>query len=572
MKRIPYGVSNFEKLRTENYFFLDKTEFIEKIERSDSQYLFFLRPRKFGKSLLISMLEYYYDLTHKEEFDELFSGTYIHEHPTPLRNSYAVLSFDFSTVKVGKNIADTEASFNRYIRLVFSDFLERYEQIITSEVPDFSDYNASDIVNLIDRLRLKNNIRLYLLIDEYDNFMNNILVDFGEQTYMEITHGTGFFRSFFAAIKSLTQSGTIDRIFITGVTPLVMNDVTSGFNIGDNISLNPEFSNMVGVSETELKELVEYYVKDISDRQHVTESLKEWYNGYTFNPEHASQRLYNTTMLWYFMKSYIQTGKPPRELTDPNIKTDFNKLRFLISVDNKLNGNFSILKEIIENRETSSRLKEAFSIGERIDEIEFVSLLYYLGLLTIKEYYGEFAIFRIPNRTIERLLWEYITEALENSFHQLRINERYLVNSFFKMSYEGEWKAAIEYILDKFYEAISIRDFVFHEEGIKTFMLAYLNLSPFFYARSEVEFHGGFADIYLEPILTSVKYRYLIELKYIKSSELKKADREKLIRETVERAKAQLQRYAGESSQPLKLLVVVASSQEYVYLGDVSVE
>ena len=569
MKRIPYGVSNFEKLRTENYFFLDKTKFIEIIEQSGSQYLFFLRPRKFGKSLLISMLEYYYDLTHKKEFDELFSGTYIYEHPTPLRNSYAVLSFDFSAVQPRESIKATEKAFDDYVRSVLGAFSQKYrlERIFTEQ--KLENYTAVSLINLVAEIT---EYRVYLLIDEYDNFMNNILVDFGEQTYMEITHGTGFFRSFFAAIKSLTQSGTIDRIFITGVTPLVMNDVTSGFNIGKNISLRPEFSNMVGVTEQELEQVLEYFIKDKQEQETISELVKQWYNGYTFDTQRPDERLYNTTMLWNFLDNYFAYGKAPDDLTDPNIKTDFNKLRFLISVDNKLNGNFSILKEIIENRETSGRLKEAFSIGERIDEIEFVSLLYYLGLLTIKAYYGEFAIFRIPNRTIERLLWEYITQAIENSFHQLRINERYLVNSFFKMSYEGEWKAAIEYILDKFYEAISIRDFVFHEEGIKTFMLAYLNLSPFFYARSEVEFHGGFADIYLEPILTSVKYRYLIELKYIKSSELKRVDREKLIRETVERARAQLQRYAGESSQPLKLLVVVASSQEYVYLDQVETE
>lgn len=566
MKRIPYGISNFEKLINENYFFLDKTKFIEHIEFSDSQYLFFLRPRKFGKSLLVSMLEYYYDVKQKDKFDQLFKDTYIHSNPTPLRNNYAVLTFDFSAVQPRESIKATEKAFDDYVRSVFSAFSIKYglENIFTQQ--KIETYPAVSLINLLTEVT---NYKIYLLIDEYDNFMNNILADFGEQTYMEITHGTGFYRSFFAAVKSLTQSGKIDRIFITGVTPLVMNDVTSGFNIGDNISLNPKFSHMVGVSEEELDTIISYYLKDSPQREEFTSTLKLWYNGYTFNPDNTNERVYNTTLLLYFLKSYVQTGKEPRDLTDPNVKTDFNKLRFLITVDNKLNGNFSILKEIIEKRETAGRLKEAFSIGEKIDETSFVSLMYYLGLLTIKNYFGEFAIFRIPNRTIERLLWEYITQAIETGYSQLRINERFLVNSFFKMSYEGEWKAAIEYILDKFYEAISIRDFVFHEEGIKTFMLAYLNLSPFFYARSEVEFNQGFADIYLEPILTSVKYRYLIELKYIKSSDLKASNREKIIQETVERAKTQLQQYASQAPQPLKLIIIVASSKEYIYLREV---
>ncbi len=540
MKRIPYGISNFETIRTKNYFFIDKTKFIETIENSDSPYLFFLRPRKFGKSLLISMLGYYYDIKQKDKFDELFQGTYIHSNPTPQRNSYAVLSLDFSAVHPRETIKATEKAFDDYLRSILSAFSKKYglDDIFTPQ--KIEKYTAVSLINLLTQVT---DYKIYLLIDEYDNFMNNILADYGEQTYMEITHGSGFYRSFFAAIKSLTQSGKIDRIFITGVTPLVMNDLTSGFNIGKNISLRPEFANMVGVTDEELDRLLNYFISDSNQRESILNLVKAWYNGYTFDTLNTDDRIFNTTMLWNFLDNYMAYGKAPDDLTDPNVKTDFNKLRFLISVDNKLNGNFSILKEIIEKRETSGRLKEAFSIGERIDKSEFRSLLFYLGLVTIKDYFGEYAIFRIPNRTVERLLWEYIAEAIEKTYYKLRLDIDKLVNGFYKMSYQGEWKPAIEYILDKFYEAISIRDFVFHEEGIKTFMLAYLNLSPFFYARSEVEFNQGFADIYLEPILSNVKYRYLIELKYIKSSELKSASRQKVIGQTIERAKAQLQKY-----------------------------
>jgi len=274
-------------------------------------------------------------------------------------------------------------------------------------------------------------------------------------------------------------------------------------------------------------------------------------------------------MVWKFLLDYKDNGELPSDMIDPNVRTDFNKLQFLVMVDNKLNGNFSVLEEILEEKEISSELKDNFSIGDTIDENGFVSLLFYLGLLTLKFNAGDFAVFQIPNLSIERLLWEYISEGIKKGYRSLRIDERRLMDSFYKMSYRGEWRGAIEYILDKFYEAISIRDFIFHEEGIKTFMLAYLNMSPFFYARSEVELSGGYADIVLYPIVRDLRYHYVIELKYIKSEELKRGNMEKLIESSIRRAEEQLRRYSKSLPQKLRMIVIIASSKEYLYLGEV---
>jgi hypothetical protein len=566
-KRIPYGISNFEKLKEENYYFIDKTKFLEKLELFDSVYQFFLRPRKFGKSFLISMLEYYYDIRQKDKFDTLFADTYIAKNPTPLKNTFAVLRFDFSVIKVGNNIAETELSFNRYVNTIFTVFINRYADYIKMDIPDFTSYGATDIVNLFYTISEKIEINTFLIIDEYDNFVNNILVVHGEDTYKEITHGTGFFRTFFAAIKALTGERKIDRMFITGVSPLVMSDVTSGFNIGDNISLRPEFAEMVGFNQKELEEALSFFIEDKSQISQVQKVVKEWYNGYCFNTQNIDDKIYNTTMIWYFLHNFSIANKIPQNLIDSNIRTDYNKLRFLISIDNKLNGNFSVLKNILSTKKDRFILKDSFSIGEKIDRQGFRSLLFYLGMLSFaKDTYT----YRIPNLLIERLLWEFLSQAVTDNFKELNLDIDFLREEFFDLAYDGIWKNLFIYILDKFYQAISIRDFVFHEEGIKTFMLAYLNIAPFYVVKSEPEMNHGYSDIFLEPLGDSIKYAYIIELKYLKAEQINSAKkRESAITSAKKHAKEQLEQYTKLINRPVQKIIIVASAKEYLYLGEI---
>ncbi|MCP4136272.1 MAG: AAA family ATPase [bacterium] len=532
-KVIPYGISNFEKLIGDNNYFIDKTQYIEKLESLGSQYLFFLRPRRFGKTLFISLLEHYYDINMKDRFEELFKDTYIGKNPTRLRNSYPILRFNLSFVKSSGPIEEIEASFRLHILSRIEIFLGHYKNL--KNIPDI-DLNelkaikdAGDILEyFLTKLQLMN-IRYYLLIDEYDNFANNILIEHGKDRYTSITHAGGFLRSFFAVIKGGTESRAIDRLFITGVSPLVMADVTSGFNIGDNISGEDMFNSMLGLTREDTEDLLDYYAgKNLikkEERKKSKQIMDEHYNNYCFSSK-TGERVYNTDMVLYYVNKYLQKGEIPLNLVDDNVRTDYGKLRYLLIMDNKLNGNFGYLKKILNDQVISADLVSIFALGEIIDGEKFISLLYYLGLITIEKHHEHtYYDFAIPNKVIQLMFWEYLRNATDDVYDELKIDVNTLKQFFRNMAYNGEWEDFFNYIIEKFYEASSIRDFTFHEEGIKLFLLAYMNLTPLYRVHSEPEMNKGFADIWLEKdslVSEMTKYSYIIELKYIKADELKK--------------------------------------------------
>ncbi len=558
-------------MRTEGYYFVDKTRFIETIESFPSKYLTFLRPRKFGKSLLVSMLEYYYDLKHADKFERLFKGTYIYDHPTRERNSYHILSLDFSEIKVSSDISETEREFQLYITEKFLQFLRRYKISVNYSYDYLTKLSANMVLEKLVGFRDDYKLKIYLLIDEYDNFLNEVLINYGETDYMSITHGDGFIRSFFKKVKALTKSGTIDRVFITGVSPMAMNDVTSGYNIGKNISVHPVFSEMVGISESELERVLDYFVSAEDDILQIKEDLLRWYNGYSFNMSAPERRLYNTTLVWYYLDSYLQLGELPQDKLDSNLMTDFGKLKYLVYMDNRLNGNFSVLREVLETKETVGRFIDSFSIGMHIGKEEFRSLLYYLGLLSFKEMDIEGVVFRIPNYLTELMLWSYIRESIKLVAEDLAIDTDVLIRGFRSMAKRGEWREVFEYILGKFYEVVSVRDFIFKEEGVKMFFLAYLTLSRSYIVRSESVQGSGFADIYLEPRFSEVKYRYLIEFKYVNSKELEAGKEAVIVIDRVKRrAMDQLKRYSEKlSGTEYKCIVIIAGSKELLYMGEV---
>ncbi len=567
--RIPYGISNFQKLREQGYYFIDKTPYIELLENYSSPYVFFLRPRKFGKSLFVSMLEYYYDLNHADLFEKLFKGTYIYDNPTSEKNSYLILKLSFSSIRTSEDIKETEKEFETYIKFRLENFIRKYKLEQSLDVKELSNQTSSALLEQITNILNANNQKLYLLIDEYDNFLNEILVNYGEENYMKITHGTGFIRDFFKKIKDMTQEYVIDRVFITGVTPMAMNDLTSGFNIGDNISVLAEFANMVGITSDELAKILEYYAANFDNYQLLKSQLNSWANGYNFNLREPNTNVFNTTAVWHFMKSVYHQGQLPISSIDPNLRTDFNKLRFLVYVDNRLNGNFSVLKEILDKQKIEAGFKDSFTIGEKLDKLAFRSLLYYLGLLTITERKAETYVYQIPNLSIEQMLWEYIRKALALTDNSLDLDADLLIRGFAKMASNGQWHEVFDYILQKFYEAASVRDFVMRELGIKMFLLAYLNLSNSFVVRSEPEMNRGFADIVMTPLVPEVKFSYIIELKYIKSAELTD-NKDTIIAQAIERAQKQLERYRQSlSGTKVKLIVIIASSKGVEFIDEV---
>jgi hypothetical protein len=313
IREIPYGNADFEQIRLKDKYFIDKTRFIYLLEKYE--YVFLIRPRRFGKSLWLSILQTYYDIAKKDNFDLFFKGTDIGENPTDEKNSYLMMRFDFS--KVESEPETVKHSFEKYCDSVFRHFARSYKSLFEEDFfAELEECNtAGQKLNCVFNYVSLNNLKIYILIDEYDNFANNIIADSGQKAYQDITHGHGFFKHFFAVLKGGTsQSGSgLGRLFITGVSPITLDDVTSGFNIADNISLSPAFNEILGFTEEEVKEICEYYKRVglfKEDIKKCMDIMHKWHDGYTFSKK-ASKTLFNTDMVLFFLKESIRDQSMP---------------------------------------------------------------------------------------------------------------------------------------------------------------------------------------------------------------------------------------------------------------------
>ncbi|MCK5509757.1 MAG: AAA family ATPase, partial [Desulfobacterales bacterium] len=410
-KKIPYGIADFELIRRYDYYYVDKTGFIPLIEAA-GRYLFLVRPRRFGKSLWLSVLESYYDTAKKDRFRETFKGTWIGENPTEDQGIYLILRFNFSAVNPDPE--KLEDSFESYCQGVFEEFLSKYEDAFTPEI--LSKLTAlptiTDRLNRLFAYGFSHDLRICILIDEYDNFTNTILSIHGQKAYHDLTHGAGFLRHFFNVLKAgTTGSGSsLARLFITGVSPVTMDDVTSGFNIGRNISLDPKFNEMLGFTILETRSLISWYNDHgnfLLDTDEAFGIMQLWYNNYCFSHK-SQQRVFNPDMVFYFMYSCIDSGNMPDELIDQNVRMDYGKLRHLILVDKRLNGNFSRLKEIMEKGRITSSVTSSFPLEAIIQPENFISLLLYFGLLSFAPASGTRTVLQIPNLTVQKLMYGYL--------------------------------------------------------------------------------------------------------------------------------------------------------------------
>ena len=543
IRRIAYGVADFEKIQTRKDYYVDKTRFIPLLEEND--YLFFIRPRRFGKSLWISILETYYDCAKKERFAEFFHDTWIGDNPTEEQGSYLVLTFDFSMVRADPE--KVEESFEDHGRIHLHSFLDKYRQWFSAEAIASiqKEPNVSAKLSALFREAQKRNLPLYILIDEYDNFANTILSTAGAKAYHDLTHGEGFYRHFFAMLKGGTgKSGAgLQRLFTTGVSPVTMDDVTSGFNIGSNISLDPAYNEMVGFSEADIQTMLAYYQHKGVFQQNIEETLalmRLWYDNYRFGEE-SKFPMFNTDMVIYFVQKSIQNGRPPKELIDQNIRIDYGKLRHLMLISHHLNSNFDRLKAIIEEGEVLSEVKTSFPLEQLTQQENFISLLYYFGLLSFAGRKRGQPLLKIPNRTVQHLMYGYMREAYQE-IETFRVDLWKLNDLLSRMAYEGEWKNFFDFLAKAIHQQTSIRDYLTAEKVIQGFLLAYLNISDFYISRTEKEMNKGFADIFLEPFLAKypdLPYLYLIELKYLKRGALT----DSLLQLTIEEAQGQLTLY-----------------------------
>jgi hypothetical protein len=505
IKKIPYGDADFGKIIQNNMLYVDKTKYIHTLEDL-SNFIFIIRPRRFGKSLWINLLQYYYDINRKEKFNELFQDTYIGKNPTPNANKYLTLAFNFAMVD--PNFDRVQEAFQRYIDRIVNDFLERYTQYLDSnKISEIQSYISID--QKLQELFLycaRHKLKVYLFIDEYDNFTNTILTTSGKEKYLNLTQGEGAFRYFFNLLKGLTSmpDSGLDKLFITGVSPVTMDDVTSGFNIGSNVSLDTDMNEFMGFTESETNDILQYYHAAgqlTLSPDFCMEIMKDWYNNYRF-AKNAEKVLFNSDMVLYFVQEAIKEKAFPENLIDQNVKIDYKKLRYLMKVDKRLNGNFDRLKSIIEDQGIISGLQYSFPVEELAKQENFISLLYYFGLLTIKaKKHGRYHL-KIPNLTILNLMYGYIRSGFDDA-NIFKIDLWELSDLITQMAFQGDWKPFFEFLAEQIEKQTAIRDYLNGEKVIQGFLLAYLNVADFYITQSESEMNKGYSDIYMDQYAVS---------------------------------------------------------------------
>lgn len=516
IKRLPYGVSDFVSIITRNRYYVDKTTYLAQLER-ETDTIIFIRPRSFGKSLFLSMMEAYYDKAMRDRFDELFGNLWIGKNPTKLKNRYEVLHLDFS--RIGGNVDNIEKNFQIYCSRTLDAFVYKYKEDYPQNISDevFATDYYYDKLQIILNWSANANIPMYLIIDEYDNFTNNILNENGEGVYHAITHANGFYRDLFKCFK-----GNFERIFLTGVSPVTLDDLTSGFNIGMNISTSANFDKMLGFSTNDVREMFSYYQsvgelpKD-KDIEEMIEEIKPWYDNYCFSPKclDDGNRVFNSDMVLYYLYNYISSGEPPKEMVDPNTKTDYNKLLKLISIDKNQGTKDSVLMDVAQKGEIKATISSSFSALEMLTDPDvFPSLLFYYGMLTIKGSYGSQLILGIPNNNVRKQYYGYLQKNYSN---RCNINLTKLTSGFNDMALNGEWRETLQYMAEQYATLSSFRDCIEGERNIQGFFLAYLNLNSFYLTAPELELNHGYCDFFLLPDMTHYKsaHSYILEIKYL---------------------------------------------------------
>ena len=567
-KRIPYGMMNFAVIRRDDCYYVDKTRFIPMIEEAD-KFFFFIRPRRFGKSLTVNMLQHYYDILAKNKFDALFGDLYIGKHPTRDRNSYLVLYLNFSGI-VGE-LHNYRKGLDAHCQTMFDYFCDIYADYLPKGIKEELD-KKEGAVEQFEYLFTecnKTNQRIYLFIDEYDHFTNAILSDIESlHRYTDETHGEGYLRSFFNKVKAGTYS-SIKRCFITGVSPVTMDDLTSGFNIGTNYSLAPKFNQMMGFTEEEVRGMLAYYSANSPFHHSVDElieMMKPWYDNYCFAQEcYGETTMYNSNMVLYFVKNYIDDGKAPRNMIESNIRIDYEKLRMLIRKDKEFAHDASVIQTLVSQGFITGELKDSFPAVSITNPDNFISLLYYFGMLTISGTYKGKARLTIPNMVVQEQLYTYLLNTYDDADLSFSSYEKSELSS--ALAYDGDWQSYFGYIADCLKRYASQRDKQKGEFFVHGFTLAMTAQNRFYRPISEQDTQAGYVDIFLCPMLdiySDMKHSYIVELKYAKYR-----DSENRVEELRQEAIAQANRYADTDtvkqaigSTQLHKIVVVYKGME----------
>ncbi len=513
-KLLPYGISDYAQVKREGLFMVDKTMYLERMERT-GHFLFLIRPRRFGKSLFLSMMESYYDIEAKDKFDLLFGDTYVGSHPTPERNEYQVLRLDFSIT--GGNIDELRENVYGYIDVMYGMFVSKYANYYPEGYEEGfkQQKSTSDRMNYVHAMIKRFQKKAYLIVDEYDNFTNNVLNKHGEAVYHAMTHAEGFYRELFKRFKP-----SFTRILMMGVSPVTMDDVTSGYNIASALTLDEQFNEMLGFSDEDVRQIIRYYNEAGAfslDEEETLEAMRPWYDGYCFS-EYAdvkNHHVFNTDMVLYYLKSFLNNGREPADKIDPNTKTDYAKLDRIVRLDKIEGDRKGVLLEIAQNGFTYGRVKRSFPANQLTDPNMFTSLLFYYGMVTIKGMRGAQCILGIPNNNVREPYYNYMLVEY-NKIHT--IDQSRLTASFDDAALDGTWQPMMECICRQYHDTTSVRSLIEGERNLQGFMNALLTLNPYYLTCPEVELNHGYCDFFLMPDLKrypDIRHSYIIELKYL---------------------------------------------------------
>ncbi len=524
--KLPYGIANFETIRTEGYFYVDKTRYIRMLEERPERSIILLRSRRFGKSLFCNMLGWYYDRRHTDRFEELFGGTDIGTHPTPKRNSYMVLSFNFSGINT-ETLENANQGFYRKVRSSVDLFLGLYADLFSPEDcrEIVTQPKANDILDILFKTVKKEGLgkSIYVIIDEYDHFANNLLSQ-GKTLFKDMVKTDGYVRPFYEALKIGAES-VVDRIFITGVLPVLLDSLTSGFNIGTNLSTDLYFNEIFGFTQAEIEPILEHLEEGVS-----REDIRTYYDGYRFSP-HAEKTVYNSDMVLYYGTRYDPVHQRIDSMIDTNVVSDYRKIRAVLSI-----GESAVEEEIltrIVNREeiVLNDITQLFALTQetefRFDAKALISLLFYMGYLTIASCSRLEIKFKIPNLVLESLYLDYMQNLL---MHRAEIRIDSLKrDKMVRDLLDGKIDLLVQ-LTEKMLKGLSNRDYQqFDEKYIKVVMLSLLSDVNFYIPHSEYEVGAdGYVDLYLQAAFDPERSaHHFIELKYVKARASKSSQERK---------------------------------------------
>ena len=561
MKKLPYGISDYGKIVEENYYYVDKTEYIEKLENLAERYIMFLRPRKFGKTLFTSVLENYYDINKKDKFEKLFGETYIGNHSTEMKNSYYILRFNFSGINT-KGEETTINTFKEKVTASIQDFIDRYKL-------DFylnPELTSEGLLNnlIIAFKNQKNGEKLYVIIDEYDHFANELL-SFKTDSFKKLVSKNGQIRKWYEVLKEGTET-VVDRIFITGVAPITLDSMTSGFNIVKDLTQDRTFNETMGFTEEELIRIMENQEISKEEQEKLLPIMKENYDGYRFSLYgEFNNNLYNSNMCLYFLNEYVKYKELPQKLVDTNIASDYNKIGNMLRLC-KGEKRLEIINKTISGEGLISEITEKFNPEIGFGETEMVSMLYYLGYLTIEDVIGDYPKLVIPNKVMKEIYGEYFLKIL-NEEENFSIDSSEYAKISLEMAIEGKIEKGVN-LLQKYLRNLSNRDYQnFDEKYVKVIFYCIAMSLRTFWVKSELEVEREYQDILLVPKdLGKGYYTILIEFKYLKKDEANKLE------EKQKEARKQIIRYSNKEEmkalENLKKFTIVAVNDK-IYVEEI---